>query len=76
PFLLPSPGRVALALWDRGDIILGHAAVTLSEILVGLGLGALAGVLAALLLAAFAQARRWLLPVLLVSQAVPVFAIA
>lgn len=76
PFLLPSPPRVAQALWERGDIILGHALVTMSEILAGLLLGALAGVVAALLLAAFAPARRWLLPVLLVSQAVPVFAIA
>jgi putative hydroxymethylpyrimidine transport system permease protein len=76
PFLLPSPGRVAIVLWDRGDIILGHAAVTLSQILLGLLIGTLGGVLTALLLAAFAPARRWLLPVLLVSQAIPVFAIA
>lgn len=75
-FLLPSPARVLNALWARQDIILGHAAVTLSEILAGLLIGGCAGVAAALLLAAFAPARRWLLPVLLVSQAIPVFAIA
>jgi putative hydroxymethylpyrimidine transport system permease protein len=76
PFLLPAPDRVAAALIARGDIIAGHAVVTLSEILLGLLLGALLGCGFALLLAAFAGARRWLLPLLLISQAVPVFAIA
>jgi putative hydroxymethylpyrimidine transport system permease protein len=75
-FLLPSPWRVAEALAARFDIIAGHALVTGAEILLGLGLGALLGCAAALALAAWRGARRWLLPVLLVSQAVPVFAIA
>lgn len=76
PFLLPSPLRVAEALATRWDTILDHAAVTLAEILLGLGLGALLGCAAALSLMAWPAGRRWLLPVLLVSQAVPVFAIA
>jgi putative hydroxymethylpyrimidine transport system permease protein len=76
PFLLPSPQRVAAALVDRWDIILGHAATTGAEILLGLGIGALLGCLMALTLAAWPAGRRWLLPVLLISQAVPVFAIA
>jgi putative hydroxymethylpyrimidine transport system permease protein len=76
PFLLPSPLRVAQAFADRWDIILGHAWITLTEILAGLGLGALLGSAMALLLMAWPSGRRWLLPLLLVSQAVPVFAIA
>ncbi|WP_328728469.1 ABC transporter permease [Falsiroseomonas algicola] len=76
PFLLPSPMRVASALVDRWDIILGHAATTGTEILLGLALGSLLGCLMALTLAAWPAGRRWLLPLLLVSQAVPVFAIA
>jgi putative hydroxymethylpyrimidine transport system permease protein len=75
-FILPSPARVVVALIDRWDIILGHAWITLSEILLGLLLGTALGVAIALLLMAFPPARRWLLPVLLASQAVPVFAIA
>jgi putative hydroxymethylpyrimidine transport system permease protein len=75
-FIFPSPARVATALVDRWDIILGHAWITLQEILLGLVLGTVLGVAAALLLMAFPPARRWLLPVLLASQAVPVFAIA
>jgi putative hydroxymethylpyrimidine transport system permease protein len=76
PFLLPSPRRVALALLDRGDIIAGHAVTTGIEMLAGLALGALLGGAMALALSAWRGGRRWLLPLLLVSQAVPVFAIA
>ena len=76
PFLLPSPARVATALADRWDIIAGHALVTGVEIVLGLLLGTFLGCTAALTLTAWRGGRRWLLPLLLISQAVPVFAIA
>ena len=76
PFILPSPIRVGGALAERFDIILLHAGVTLAEILLGLGFGSLLGSVSALTMAYFAPARRWLLPVLVISQAVPVFALA
>lgn len=76
PFLLPSPARVALALVDRWDSLLHHALITASEILLGLALGTALGCLMALALAAWPAGRRWLLPLLLMSQAIPVFAIA
>ncbi|WP_237214648.1 ABC transporter permease [Falsiroseomonas oryziterrae] len=76
PFLLPSPGRVAQALAARWDSIAGHALVTGIEMLAGLALGALLGAAMALTLTAWRGGRRWLLPLLLVSQAIPVFAIA
>jgi len=76
PFILPGPVAVAIAWVARADIILGHAVVTLLEIVLGLLLGTLFGALSALTMAYFRPARRWLLPVLVVSQAVPVFALA
>jgi putative hydroxymethylpyrimidine transport system permease protein len=76
PFLLPSPWRVAQALAARGDVIAGHAVTTGIEMVAGLALGALLGAGMALTLAAWRGGRRWLLPLLLVSQAIPVFAIA
>lgn len=76
PFLLPSPLRVAQALAARWDIIAGHALVTGAEILLGLAIGALLGCAIALTLTAWRGGRRWLLPLLLISQAIPVFAIA
>jgi putative hydroxymethylpyrimidine transport system permease protein len=75
-FILPSPLAVASALVERWPLILDNALVTLAEILLGLLLGTLLGSASALAIAAFASLRRWLLPVLVVSQAIPVFALA
>lgn len=76
PYILPEPLRVAAALAERWPELLRHGAVTLAEILLGLVAGALLGCASALLIAWYRPARRWLLPVLVVSQAVPVFALA
>ncbi len=75
-FILPPPGRVATTLWSQWAVIGPHALTTLAEILLGLLLGAALGAAAAMTIAQFAAARRWLLPVLVASQAVPVFALA
>ena len=75
-FILPGPGRVARALAAHWPELLEHAGVTITEILLGLALGALLGCLSALIIASFPPVRRWLLPVLVVSQAIPVFALA
>jgi putative hydroxymethylpyrimidine transport system permease protein len=76
PFLLPSPWRVAQALFARADSLAENALVTGAEILIGLALGTLLGCAMALTLAAWRGGRRWLLPLLVISQAIPVFAIA
>ncbi len=76
PYILPDPWRVARTLWTRLDLVLAHAATTALEILLGLLLGTLLGAASALLLAASRRARIWVLPVLVVSQALPVFALA
>ncbi len=76
PFILPGPLAVLEVARERYDILAGHAAVTLTEILLGLVFGTLLGAGSALVMAYFRQARSWLLPVLVVSQAVPVFALA
>ena len=76
PYILPGPALVARALADRLDLILEHAGVTLFEIAAGFVIGAAVGIASALAMSFFRPARRWLLPVLVVSQAVPVFALA
>ncbi len=76
PYILPAPVLVAEAWIARADLILEHAAVTVAEIGLGLVFGALLGGLSALVIAELRPARRWLLPVLVASQAVPVFALA
>jgi putative hydroxymethylpyrimidine transport system permease protein len=68
---------LVVAAWvARSDVILGHAARTAGEILLGLVLGTGLGSTSALLMTYFRPARLWLLPVLVVSQAIPVFALA
>ena len=76
PYILPEPLKVASAWLGNADLILGHARVTFAEILLGLLLGTALGAGSAICMSYFRPARRWLLPVLIVSQAVPVFAIA
>jgi putative hydroxymethylpyrimidine transport system permease protein len=76
PYILPGPGEVAAAWAEHWLLILDNAALTLAEIVLGLLLGTALGCLSAMTMAYFRPARRWLLPVLVVSQAVPVFALA
>jgi putative hydroxymethylpyrimidine transport system permease protein len=75
-YILPSPAGVATAFIENLNHLWPHVLTTVGEILAGLILGALLGSASALLMVAFGPVRRWLLPVLVVSQAIPVFALA
>ena len=75
-YLLPGPLAVGEVLLTRWPQLLDHAWVTFAEILLGLALGLMLGAASALAIASFRPMRRWLLPVLVVSQAIPVFALA
>jgi putative hydroxymethylpyrimidine transport system permease protein len=75
-YLLPAPPSVALALWENSALLAAATLTTLTETLLGLLIGTVLGAAAALVMAFSATLRRWLLPVLLLSQAVPVFALA
>lgn len=76
PWMLPGPADVAVAWVAHSGMILKHAALTATEILLGLMVGTVLGCGSALTMAYFRPARRWLMPVLVVSQAIPVFALA
>lgn len=75
-YVLPSPQRVALAFVEDGSMLARNAAVTALEIVLGLALGLLAGVTTALAVAATPAVRRLVLPFIVVTQTLPVFAIA
>ena len=75
-FILPSPIRVAEALWSNLELIIEHAGITIAEVIIGLVIGSLLGAVTAIQLMVSPLARRFLLPVLVFSQAVPVFALA
>lgn len=76
PYILPGPLRVAETLIGETGRILPHAATTVAEILLGLTLGTLFGGGAAIAMAWSRRARPWVMPVLVASQAIPVFALA
>ena len=75
-FLLPAPPSVAAALWRQRALLAKATATTLTETLLGLLIGTALGAGFALVMAASPLLRRWMLPVLLLSQSVPVFALA
>ncbi|WP_371823890.1 ABC transporter permease [Phyllobacterium sp. 628] len=75
-FILPAPGSVLSALIEQRNYLFANAAITVLEILLGLFFGVIAGILTALLVAALPGFGQIVWPVLLVLQALPVFAIA
>jgi putative hydroxymethylpyrimidine transport system permease protein len=68
--------RVFKVLWEQRSLIAGHSMITMAEILLGMLFGCLLGFSSAMLLQWSRTLSAWLLPVLIVSQAIPVFALA
>lgn len=75
-YILPAPFAVATSFFENWQLIGRHALVTLSEVLLGLGIGICFGCLTALYLETSKMARLLLRPILIFSQAMPVFALA
>lgn len=75
-FMLPGPRAVFDTLVSRPGLLLSHAWVTALEIVAGLAFGVMLGCFSAMLLLASRRIERWLLPLLVISQALPVFALA
>lgn len=75
-FILPGPAIVAAAMVEHWSLLLRNAGTTAAEILLGLALGTVLGAVSAMVMDYARAIRRWLMPVLVVSQAIPVFALA
>jgi putative hydroxymethylpyrimidine transport system permease protein len=75
-YLLPDPQSVGVALWQQRMLLMWSTLTTLSETMLGLLIGTVLGSLVALVMVFSPLAQRWLMPLLLVSQAIPVFALA
>ena len=76
PFILPTPYLVGLSLIENYYEILNHTQTTLLEIILSLIFGILIGTMFAILVSTSNSLKRWLMPILLSSQAIPVFALA
>lgn len=75
-YLLPSPLLILQTLWhNRGELLL-QAWPTVVETLVGLLIGTAIGAIVAALMSVSRVCRSTLFPVILVSQAIPIIAIA
>lgn len=76
PYILPAPSRIWTAFLDTREILPGHTITTLNESLLGLGIGAVAGVALAGLMASIGLVRRVLYPLVIVSQTIPMIVLA
>jgi putative hydroxymethylpyrimidine transport system permease protein len=75
-FILPTPFEVFAKLVERHQVLLKHSWVTAQEIVLGLLLGLTIGLIFAIQMLLCKPIKRWVLPILIASQAIPVFAIA
>lgn len=75
-YILPTPLNVIQSLCENAILILDHTLITLLETGLGFILSCLLGISSALILAYFRPARLWFLPLLLITQALPTFAMA
>jgi ABC-type nitrate/sulfonate/bicarbonate transport system permease component len=75
-FLVPSPSEIATSLWENRSLLAENTWVTLREILLGFVCGLAAGLGLAVVLHLFETLRRASYPLLIVSQTIPVLALA
>jgi putative hydroxymethylpyrimidine transport system permease protein len=76
PYILPAPLAVFKMAYASKSQLALQAIPTMIETLLGLMLGILLGCFAALVMAFYRPVTLWFMPLLLVSQALPTFAIA
>lgn len=75
-FILPSPLRVAQAALDNRVLIAENTLVTATEVILGLITGTVLGAFTAVQFATSDRLQRLVMPLLIFTQAVPVFALA
>ncbi|MDC0093772.1 ABC transporter permease [Alphaproteobacteria bacterium] len=75
-FMLPPPSEVFISIYTNWDLLLKHASYTLIEILASIFIGTFIGIFSALAISSSNTLKRWVMPILLASQSIPVFALA
>lgn len=75
-YLLPSPLSVIRALNDNQQLLWHASIITLEETIIGLGLGCCLGMILALTMTLIPVIRHWLMPIIIISQSIPTFALA
>ncbi len=75
-FLLPAPSEVAQALWDDRSLLWHNFTVTAGEVLLGIAVAVVAGVVCAVALHVSRTMRQTTYPLLVASQTIPIVIIA
>jgi len=75
-YILPTPIEVFHTWYERLGTILNETYFTVTETILGLVLGIIFGCFAAIIMTYFKPLSWWMLPILIISQALPTFAIA
>jgi NitT/TauT family transport system permease protein len=75
-YLLPAPSDIALRLFEKRGLYLGHSWVTFYETVFGFALAVLGGCLAAAVIVVIPVLRDLIMPLLLIAQIIPKVAIA
>ncbi|UCF10507.1 MAG: ABC transporter permease [Candidatus Bipolaricaulota bacterium] len=75
-YILPAPSQILTSFFDHFSMLAHHATITLAEILLGVLLATVAGMLLAVLIDRSEILARAIYPLLIGSQMVPVFAVA
>ena len=75
-YILPSPFEVLFSIKDNFILLSYHSLITFFEILFGFMLGILFGMYTGILLIISKSMRKWMLPFIILTQAIPIFAIA
>jgi len=76
PFMLPPPSKIFISIYTNWELLIKHASYTLVEILASIFIGTIIGVVTALTISSSERLKRWVMPILLASQSIPVFALA
>jgi NitT/TauT family transport system permease protein len=76
PYLLPKPSDIALRLYEKRGLYLGHSWVTFYETVLGFAFAVLGGCLAAAIIVVIPSLRDLIMPLLLIAQIIPKVAIA
>lgn len=74
--ILPAPTEIAQATWENRGSLLSDLMVTMREIVYGFLLGVAVGIVCGILIVYSRLMERTLYPLVITSQAVPIFAIA
>jgi putative hydroxymethylpyrimidine transport system permease protein len=75
-FILPTPKELFVTLYQQRALLMTESLPTLLEIFLGLLLGVLCGCIGGAMTVYFRPLKTWLLPLLILSQAIPTFVIA